>query len=336
MRYILSMMIAFQIWSQQTVAPPSEVPEVESKLFWKYHHLAAVGYRRDRQQFQDSNSRIRIFDRNTMELILRSHLEIGHFVGYVQGSYGWLMSGHYDYSATGDQFSEPLSFGKFDLGAGYTADAMGALGIHFKLIKGPNLEISFMPFGGYKYSHLMNFPEGEDRFEIPSPPVLLGLGTSGFALGRFPSPNQQDWFGPYAEGQLRLLFWQQLEWTLFYQYHRPALRSKLKEEIDLYLFDPSTNAIAIDLFRTTSIYRVRDAIKQLGGTNLRYHGSSGWNFGIHFEGSSTWSHKARHIAKRTKEQYILPPIGTSATSIDTKASIHWTSYEFLLYLGYQF
>lgn len=337
MKYVFLFLTVLSAWSQ-TDGPPigSDLPSAESKLFWKYHHLAAVGYRRDRQKFQEPNSITHVTDRNTMELTLRSHLEIGHFAAYLQGNYGWLINGHFDYSANGNPVGEPVSFGKYDLGAGYTADAMAALGLNFKLIDCPKIVISFIPLGGYKYSHLMNFSEGEDRFGIPSPPVTLAAGTSGFALGRFPNPNQQDWFGPYAEGQLKFLFWGDFEWTLFYQYHRPSMRSKLKEEIDLYLFNPPSTATAIDLFRATTIYKVRSATKQLAGANFRYHGSSGWNFGLHFEGSSAGSHRASYIAKRTREQYILAPTGVTRTAIDVKANIHWVSYEALIYLGYQF
>ncbi len=305
-------LVAASMWGQTSPeeAPPCNFFVADSKLYWRYHHLAAVGYRRDRQKFHETDSTSRITDRNSMELILRSHLEIGHFVTYFQGNYGWLINGNFHDSSNGAIVGEPVTFGKYDLGAGYAADVFAALGLNFQIVDCPKFEMSFIPFGGYKYSHLMNFPEGEDRFNIPVPPVLLPAGTTGFALGRFPNPNQQDWFGFFAEGRLRCLFWDNFEWELFYQYHRPTVRSKLNEEIDLYLFNPPNTVIAIDLFRGSSIYKARVATKQVGGTNFRYHGKTGYNFGCHFEGSSAWTHQAHYRSKRRREQFILPPTGS--------------------------
>lgn len=313
-----------------------EITAAEEKNYWKYHQWASVGYRRDRQKFHETGSTTEYTGRNTMELLFGSHLEWHKIVLYMRGSYGWLLNGDLDFSAPGNRYGEPLFFGEYDLGAGYTADLLGALGFRIQFYNQPNCTISFIPSGGYKYSHLMNFAEGENRYSIPSPPATLAAGTSGFALARFPNPNQQDWFGPFAEGRIEFLFWEQCEWSLYYQYHWPTVRSKSKEEVDLYLFNPPTTATAIDLFRSNSIYKASFMSKQLAGTDFRFISSTGWNFGAHFEGSSAWTDKARYHSKRTQEQSILAPIGVTTTGLNEPASIHWVCYEVSASLGYQF
>ncbi len=333
---LLCLLVFFSLCADAPLPPPDSFSKMETKNYWKFHHLASVGYRRDRQAFQEPQSKQSITDRNALELLLGSHVEYKHFVLYLQGGYGWLLNGHFNAAALGNGFGEPLSFGRYDLGAGYNADCSAALGLQFKLIDSSNFFFALIPFGGYKYSHLMNFVQGESRYTIPSPPVLLTPGTSGFALGRFPEPNQQDWFGPFAEARLKFLFWKNVEWLLFYQYHRPSMRSKFQEEVDLYLFNPADTAVAIELFRTQGIYKARASTKQLAGTDLKYHGSSGWNFGLHFEGSSTWTDNARYLAKRTKEQYLLAPVGVTTELFDETASIHWVCYEASMSFGYQF
>lgn len=181
----------------------------------------------------------------------------------------------------------------------------------------------------------MNDAEGENRFTIPNPPALLPEGTSGFALARFPNPNQQDWFGPVAEVKLALRIIKDLEWDFFYQYHWLTVRSKLKEEVDLYLFDPPSTATAIDLVRSSSIYKSSNTHKQVGGTNIVYRVISGLFIGAHFEGSSAWTDKGQYVSKRTREQYIASP-GVTTTFVDESATIHWVSYEASIALGYQF
>jgi len=326
----------------QDNSPPEENPiaekieAAEAEGFWKFHHWASVGYRRDRQRFEEADTKTAYTDRNTLQLLLGSHLEWHEIVLRLRGSYGWLVNGHFDFSAPGSRFGEPLFFGQYDLGSGYAADAIGTLGFRIRFIHCPNFGLFLLSSGGYKYSHLMNTPRGEHRFVIPNPPALLAAGTSGFALARFPTPNQQDWFGPMVEGRLEFRFWENCEWTVFYQYHWLTVRSKSKEEVDLYLFNPPTTATAIDLFRSSSIYKSSNVKKQVGGTDLIYWAASGWNFGVHFEGSSAWTHKAQYQSKRTREQYILAPTGVTTTFVNTSASIHWICYEVSTSLGYQF
>lgn len=328
---------------QEIAAPPSsenpivkEVEAVEAKSYWKYHQWASVGYRRDRQKFQETNTIANYTERNTLQLTLGSHLEWQEVVGYFRGSYGWLANGNLNFTAPGSRFSEPLSFDEYDLGAGYTVDVLMAIGYRLKLYNCPQFGVSLIPAGGYKYSHVMNFPKGENRFIVPNPPALLIPGNTGFALARFPNPNQQDWFGPFAEGRLEFRFWELCEWSLFYQYHWTTVRSTSKEEIDLYLFNPATTATAIDLFRTNSIYKASFAHKQVGGMDFRYRSPKAWNFGIHFQGATTWTHKAEYDSKRTREQYILAPTGVTTSLFNEPASIHWVCYEVSLSLGYQF
>jgi hypothetical protein len=203
------------------------------------------------------------------------------------------------------------------------------MGLKIDLLKLENVQISLIPSGGYSYSHLMNDARGQNRFSLtPS--------SSGFAIAHFPNPNQQDWFGPYIDGRVEVLFWQACGWSVFYQYYWPTVRSKVAQDIDLYLFNPPLTATAVDLFTTRAIYKASFIQKQLVGTDFRYLFSSGWNFGFHFEASKAKAKDARYLSKTEKEQYILAPIGVTATTSNTKASIRWVCYEVDISFGYQF
>lgn len=331
-------------FSQETnvepVPPPSKElsspPALKTPSFWEHHHNASIGYRRDRQLFEEPFSKTEISGRNSLQLILGSHIEFHEIVFHLRGSYGWLINGDLGYSAASNIFSEPLSFPTFDLGAGYSADALGAIGFRIKLYTGPVFRLSLVPSGGYRYGHMMNFAKGEKRYTVPNPPNLLSPGTSGFALNTNPIPNQQDWFGPYAEGRLELHFWQNLEWNLFFSYLWPSFRSKSEGLVNLYLFNPATNATAVELYRVSSVYSGNYINKMLAGTDMKYHTDSGWTFGLHFEGSSAWTHKGTYKAKIAKEQYILAPVGQSLTQFEEIAQAFWVSYEASISLGFQF
>jgi hypothetical protein len=324
MKRMIFCFLAALLLNAESVQPAGAVSREETKSYWTHHHSASVGYRRDRQFFGSAEATQSIHDRNSLELLLGSHLEYNHFLVYLRGGYGWLIDGKIDSAVLGNSFTEPFSFGQYDLGAGYTADVMGGIGLQFTLLDCPNLLIALIPVGGYKYSHLMNFPSGENR----------SGGQNGFASATYLKPNQQDWYGPFAEARLKFIFLKNYECLFFYQYHRPSIRSKFKQAIDVYSLDPALTEL--DLFSFSTLYKARSAVKQLGGFEFRYHGASGWNFGAHFEGSAAWSHKAHALSKIEQEPYTLTPTGVTTRSFDERASIHWVCYEASISLGYQF
>lgn len=310
----------------ETENPVAEkVAQAEAEGYWKYHHTASISYRRDRQTFKQDDTRASYDARNSLQLVLATHLEFKHLVFHLRANYGWLVNGNFSFF--GNRFGEPLDFGSFDLGAGYAADARAAVGFKIEPYKCPNFQLVIIPSAGYQYSHLMNFPEGEKRVESST--------GSGFALASFPSANQQDWFGPFAEARLEMLFWEKFEWSFFYQYQWLAMRSKSNENVSLYLFNPPGTATSIELFRSHVVVSAWPAQKQLGGTDLIYHSSKGWNFGLHFEGFAAWTDHARTVAQRRPEEYIGTPVATT-TKTDTPTSIHWVCYEADISLGYQF
>lgn len=278
-----------------------QISTLQAENYWKYHHWASVGYRRDRQKFQANTTQSTYTDRNTMQLILGSHAEWYKVVLHFVGSYGWLVNGNFG-------FQDPPVSGKYDLGAGYTADVAAELGLRIPIYNHPSFSFAFIPSGGYKYSHLMNFAESKD-------PTY------------FPKPNQQDWFGPLIEGRLDLLFSKVCEWALFYQYHWVTMRSKSTEQQNQY---GSTTTLS----RWSSIYKASYAQKQVIGTDIRYHTSSGWYSSIHFEASKFTTAKATYNSKQVTEQ--VSPLEVTTVFFNEPASILWVCYDVSLSLGYQF
>ncbi len=287
-----------------------DCPSAEQKSFLKYHHSASIGYRRDRQKFQTPLAKQLITDRNSIELILGSNFEWKWVVFNMRAFYGWLIDGTFKDKINDLHFSE-----EFSLGAGYSADAMGTGGFRIKFLTRENLAFSLIASGGYKYSHIMNFPEG-----LQISPIVDGI-----TVGSIPKPNQQDWFGPLVEGRFEFLFWDNLSWDLFGQYHWVTLRSLFKESYEVF-----SSSVA-ESIQISSIYKTADAHRVVGGTDIRYSGPTGWNFGVHFEGSSAWEKAAD--SKRKISATLMP---TETMDFTETAKIKWVSYELSLFLGYQF
>lgn len=295
--------------------------------YWKLHKFAALGYRRDRQQFLEKNSgatevKTTYRSRDTVELVVGSHMEYKQILIDILGGYGWLVSGRSDYfdKANG------LSFPDLKIKAGYTADARGVVGVRLKLIDRENFGFSLIPAGGYSYSHVQNYVGGGARSPLTT--------ASGFAVIEFPRANQQDWYGPLARASLEFRGWENIILTLFYQYNWPGLRSKTKVELSVYEFTGG------DLTRTSleteSTLIVGKGIqRQLGGVDFKYHSKSAWTFGAHFEGSSTYSSRSILRKKEVEEQFLPAPV-TALTESSFKEKIHWTEYEVYLFAGYKF
>lgn len=317
-----------------------QVEVAQAQSYWKYHHWASVGYRRDRQKFAggigidnvSQNSQYR--DRNTLQLLLGSHLEWHKLVLGFRGSYGWLLNGNLHTTGTHIADIMPHSVDTYKLGAGYTADVQGALGYRFAVWNSRNTTVSLIPSGGYKYSHIMNDPQGQKEHIG----TTLGGLVADWTIDLIRKPNQQDWFGPYVEGRLEFLFWECCEWGLFYQYHWPTFRSRSKELEFLSQYPPGFGDTSdVQDVRFNSMYKGSFIGKQLGGTDFRYRAKSGWNAGLHFEGSVASTHKARYIEK------LNDTVLTSAGFLQIKdrvsndsATVLWVCYDVSLSLGYQF
>jgi hypothetical protein len=317
---------------------------VPLEKYWRLHRWGAIGYRYDRQQFDafhytepnDLDSETKIHGRNTVMLNVGSHLEVHSFVLDVRGSYGWLIDGALDYRVAGGGIDEPLLFHDFSLGAGYSADAKAVVGWNCKLVKMDNFLLAFIPGVGYRYSHLMSYPQGIKKFTIPSPPVVFDSTDSGYVKAQFSAPNQQDWFGPLAEAKVAFRLWERCEIDIFYQFHWLSLRSRTKWEEDLYLFNPPSTLSEVQLNTYHTVLKTGKAYTNLGGLDLKIHYPSGWSMGVYFEGSRTTGSHAGLSVKRTREQYLASPTGHTQSHFMEKAHVLWVNYAASTFVGYKF
>src|SRR5579872_1846471 len=167
----------------------------EATRYWKFHNWAAVGYRYDRQTFNEFsatassvlNSQINIHARSTAFLMIGNHAEFKKFLLIVRGTYGWLAYGRVDYNLPGNYGSEPLYFNQYHDGSGYSAEGQGSLSYLFNLFGGTNAKFVFdlIPGIGYRYFHLMDYPMGVNTYNIPVGTSPLSAGTTGYARASF-------------------------------------------------------------------------------------------------------------------------------------------------------
>lgn len=303
--------------------PPPPPPVIEtsfSEQYWKFHKFGALGYRRDRQRISDSQSRMQIEDRNSAELVIGSHMEWSKVVIDLRLCTGWAIN-----ADTSNELANGERFQNFSLGSGISADAQGSLGLRLPFYEQFSFAIALIPKGGYCYSYLMDFPEKIKRFSL----------ANGFSLWSYPKPIQQSWFGPYVEGLLELRFREKVQVDLFYQYHSPDLRWRMLTQHDTYLFNPDDSLSSAIRSEEYSKIHGKGLRKQLGGIDLKIHHLSGWTFGAHFEGSSTYSKKNRNHQKTTQEQ-LVAPLTTAVTRNIRETEVHWTEYMVFVFAGYKF
>lgn len=314
--------------------PPVEPTIVQEKKasssYWKFHHSAYIGYRRDRQQFNAYgagilNTRTQYQDRNSAIVTVGSHIEFSKIVGYIMGSYGWLLDGHMHFRDPGN--SPPLYFPRFRLGSGYNVDARGSLAWRIYFYDKPNCKFSFLPGIGYRYAHMMNFSQGVEEYAIP--------GTNNIAFCHFPKPNQQDWFGFFADGRFELLCWDFFQWSLFCQYHRPYLVSKTKTLVEIYQYNNAGALISDQSSTINSVVKSGDLNMILGGTTFKFLFGSTWAFGTHFEGSTTWR-KAHDHAHLEQKQFISTPISIASSRVKDRATVRWTFYTVSVMVDHRF
>ena len=244
---ILCLLLAFAqiVFAQEVILS-------EENRYWKFHNWAAVGYRYDRQHFNEFNgnthslnSRLSIHGRSSPFLTIGNHTEYKNVLLILRGSYGWLGSGQVGYDLPGNYGSTPLAFQKFDDDAGYSAEGKGSLSYIFTpTAEGSNFTFSFIPGIGYAYFHLADYPSGTNTYSIPSGAANLSAGTTGFANSTFNHSMQQDWFGPFFEGRLLFRFFQNSQIEFFYQYHLPDDREQRNEYLPFQPFyEPGSGAI---------------------------------------------------------------------------------------------
>lgn len=329
------------------VTPPQDPPPAPKSnstfmRYWKFHKWGALGYRRDRQQFDvysASNllqSSLSYQDRNTLTLTVGSYTEWRFLALDFRGGYGWLLNGNANYTIPGQGQRESLHFSDIPLGAGYTADIRGTLGVILPLYTSDAFKLYLVPSGGYAYLHMMNAANSTGKYTIPTPPEYLASDTSGYALNRFPKPNQQDWFGPLMEARLRMRFWDRGEWHLFYQYQKPSMRSVNEVDLETLLFSSPNTVSSIQLEKYQSLIKGGSLRTQLAGTAIKVHDISGWTFGIHFEGFKTWSDTCMAKVKKTVEQYVQDPVGTTEIRMDQRTEVKWINYALTVFMGYKF
>lgn len=329
----------------QQSAPPPPPPEKSqgffSKLYWNSHTWGAMGFRNDRQKFDEYssghklNSRTTFKNRTSATLKAGVHDQFKHVILGIHGGYGWLLNGHSNEKNYSNGLRESSSF-HFDIGAGYFAYVQGSLGYEFKIYRKPSFGFSFVPGVGYRYSHFMNWSRGDKQSFISNPPVFLPPGTTGLTIGHYPRPNEQDWFGPFIDGRIRFYFWKTGQWDLYFQYHRDDFRSKNVLELETFAYNPSSVLILAQRTRMSSVAMGHKACTLLGGTDVRVHLASGWTFGLYFEGWSTWS-KSGRLEQRTTVQTIFPaPLQSSFTDSNNREAVYWTAYDVSLFMGYKF
>lgn len=308
--------------------------------YWHYHHWGAVGYRYDRQKFNEfgsshqSNSQTRLHGRNSATLKVGTHIEFKNWVLGMHGEYGWMIDGHYDFKRQASG-SEPFSY-QFNLGSGYTALLQGQLGYEWKWVKNKKFGFGVIPAAGYRYSHIMNWPKEEKQFGFPTPPLFNPVGSTGFALGEYPKPSQQDWFGPFLEGRVRFYFWEKGQCDFYYQYQWVNLRVKSTFDVNSFLYNPASTLVSATRVRYSSLINDNYTGNQLGGVDIRIHLESGWTFGLFFEGSKASTQDATQHLKTTTETDFPAPIQTTVSRTSAKESVLWVIYDLSLLMGYKF
>lgn len=328
---VLFLCLFFGAFAQDAVSadPPPE-KKLAAESYWKFHHSAYIGYRRDRQKFHSFGSgilhtRTQIKNRNTVQLTASSHLEFKSVVGHLQASYGWLMGGQTHFKSFDNV--PPLSFDSFKLGAGYNVEVAGALAWRFHLYSHPNFKFSFLPGIGYRYAHMMNDPKGINRFSLP--------GTQNFAYCQFPKPNQQDWFGFFVDGRVEFLSWDFFLWSFFCQYHQPYLVSKSNNRIEIYDYNASGALISDQAFQINTVMKASDLHMVLAGTHLKFLFGPGWSIGTYFEGSTTWKGARNHVKLR-QEQFLTAPVAGVNTQSKDSAALRWTFYSLSIMVDSRF
>lgn len=328
---------------------PDASPQEENTVIAKTDEFEAViyqgvGYRYDRQEskiyyFGDSsilNTVNTLKGRNTVETILGLDLSYKNWFLNLRGDYGWLVNGVQDVVNPGNNVDEPTAFKNFSLGSGYTADAQVTSGYDIRLVKTENFRFGLVPAVGYKYWHMMNWREGEKRFTLPVPPVVLPPVLTGFALDRQQSPDQQDWFGVYVQGGLTFQWTDKAKLALFYQYHFMDMREKMSAATDIYAFFPADVLVSQQMYRFDIRSYSNHVYAQVGGLDFAYWVNANLCWGVQFEGSRLWSNRATTKIKTVKEEFVLAPVGITETTTYSKTTLSWTSYRADVYLGYAF
>lgn len=303
-----------------------------------------LGYRYDHQKtkfyyFGDPsilNTVSELKDRNTIQTVLGANISYKNFFFLIQGDYGWLINGTQDIINPGNNVDEPTAFTGFHLGSGYTTDIQAAVGYDIRLVKTEGFRFGLVPAVGYKYWHMMNWREGEKRFDLPSPPIVLPPILTGFALDRQQRPDQQDWFGTYVQAGLSFKWFERARLDLFYQYHFMNLRTKNGTATDLYTFFPANTLVAQQTYRYDINTYSNHVYAQVGSLDFAYLLTAHWQLGLQFEGSQVWSHRATTKIKTVKEEFVLPPVGTTTSTVYSQTKISWTSYKANAYIGYAF
>lgn len=295
--------------------PPNQIRE------WKMTFSNSLGYRRDRQKLLEtadhSVSYFHHFDTVFYSASLVCAWE--RLFLNLAGSYGWLANGDLNFKDPSNNFST------FKMGSGYSAEIASGLGCRIKFWTFHNGSLSFIPALGYIYSHFNDFPQGLNRSSAPA-------GTSGFTTMEYTRPIQQDWYGPYAEG--RIAFSWKDRWRLdFYYIFRPIeFRQTIKQSISDFFFSPADTLTTAQNTLQGISSKSHTTRTHLGGSNLSYRSPDHWQLGVHFDGSSTWTHTARSIVHTKTESYL--PVSTSQTNSREKLSIQWVRYSTNLFVSY--
>ncbi|MBS0626076.1 MAG: hypothetical protein JSS32_08510 [Verrucomicrobia bacterium] len=315
----------------QPLPQPTLVKTSQRK--WSVARWAGIGYRYDHQTFKDYtssdalNTKMTFRKRNTIQVLAGMGFNWYGAVLTFRGGYGWMTKGYTDFNAPGNNGGFPLAFDPFKIGAGYTADAQGSLGYRIPVIGTEPFAMKITPSIGYKYSHIMNYPKGQQQANI---------STIGITLAQFTAPSQQDWFGPYFEAKIETRFYKHIFCSLFYQYALPTMRMVTYLQENFYQIPTPGSLNLVQLVNEKDVVHGHALRTQLGGVDLSHQDNSGWRIGLHFEGSVTWSDTSRVYLQRKIWQYIQSPAGPSSTFAKDRMAIVWKEYMAYLHAGYRF
>jgi hypothetical protein len=303
---------------------------------WTMTFSNALGYRRDRQKLNTSADQSVSYFHNFNTLYNKASLVFAwdRVLLKLSGDYGWLINGDLNFKALGGAFLEPAeNFPTIKMGSGYCADVDAAIGCRIKFWKFCKGSLSFIPALGYIYSHFNAYPQQEERSPVPAIPINLPLGTTGYSSITHTRPNQQDWFGPYAEGRIAFSWKEQWRLDFYYQYIPIDFRQTVDLSIGNFFYNPAGTLSQADRVRMHLGSKSDTTRTQLGGVDLSYGSCANWRLGAHFDASSTWTHTAHSIV-HDKTTTFLPSSSTTQSSSRERLDIQWVRYSTNLYCSY--
>ena len=300
--------------------PMKPVSPPESPREWILSFSKAIGYCTERQHLKENLENVSLENLNSVQLRLNFAISWERVFLKLWGDYNWLCSGHADLIGNTTPFlTSHMQFPDFRMGAGYSAEIAPAFGCRVKFWTFGNGSFSFIPLLAYKYAHFNAWPRGQ----------VQSASSEPFTQVSYTRSIQQDWFGPLFEGRIGFAWKDEWHLEVFYQYQPLNFRQTLQQSI--HNFSTVSGMTNETLARISSN---GDSLRmQLGGADLSYRSPNHWQFGTHFEGSSTWSNTAKSIVRTQKQ---TPDLETVSSVYKEQLSVEWVRYLVNLYAAFWF